>query len=73
MTAIVRARGFPNRLACERCACEIGQLKDGVLLPLSRASQDPRDFEPGEPSLHLADDCPCSCHEAFLIATRYDA
>lgn len=72
MTMIVKNTPFPDRLACERCHCEIGHLHEGELRPYKTQDDQNGALVPpgrallaGERPVACDADSACSCHESF--------
>lgn len=71
----VARKGYLDRLACERCSCEIA---NNAGRPFKATADEPpfgggatRDLDPGEaPPAGNPDTCPCWCHDTFKRFAR---
>lgn len=79
MTAIVKVDGYPDRLACEACGCELAARREGEpwrYVQVGNQNDWTGIVEVDERPVHLSLDDGCHCHDSFLQLTRgnrYDA
>ena len=82
MTALVHHPGYPDRLACEKCGCEVAARRDGEAwrTALTERGGGPMEgwthlLHVDEPPVHLdlTDGCPChDTYNQLVSGNRYD-
>lgn len=65
MTKRVRVRNGPDRLACERCGCELGAGPNPRRRVLGADADVRLQLEDGERDVKVDLDCECNCHDTW--------